>query len=86
MSIVRRNRTCSTNSLREIFSKHMSKKLIKNNVRTPRGNFSAYLAGRMSELNVVIKCRRTIFFDCDMPKAEAIVSPVNEGSKTTNAP
>lgn len=45
-----------------------------------------YLAGRMRDSNSVIKCRRTIFFDCDMPKAEAIVSPVNEGSNTTNAP
>jgi hypothetical protein len=40
----------------------------------------------ISESNSVIKCRRTIFFDCDMPKAEAIVSPVNDGSKTTSPP
>lgn len=40
----------------------------------------------MSESNSVIKCLLTIFFDGDMPKAEAIVSPVNDDSNTTNPP
>lgn len=45
-----------------------------------------YLDGRISVSNSVIKCLRTIFFDGDMPNAEAIVSPENEGSKTTRPP
>jgi hypothetical protein len=45
-----------------------------------------YLAGRISNSNSVIKCLRTIFFDGDMPNADAIVSPENEDSSTTKPP
>lgn len=45
-----------------------------------------YLDGRIRDSNSVIKCLRTIFFEEAIPIADAIVSPVNEDSNTTNPP
>lgn len=46
----------------------------------------AYLAGNTKASNSVIKWRRIILLDCGMPSAIAMVSPLNEGSRTTNPP
>lgn len=45
-----------------------------------------YLAGRTRASSSVARCRRIMFFDGGIPKAVAIVSPVNDGSRTTSAP
>lgn len=45
-----------------------------------------YLAGKTNASNSAARCLRIIFLDGGMPRAVAMVSPFNDGSKTTNAP
>lgn len=45
-----------------------------------------YLAGKIKASNSAAKCLLIIFLAGGIPNAVAIVSPLNEGSRTTKAP
>lgn len=60
---------------------------LKSNVTNNReADLETYLAGMTNASNSATKCLLIILLDGGIPSAVAMVSPVNDGSKTTRPP
>lgn len=78
---LRETPACTDADSKELWSKYcfFAARSCVNSINT-------YLAGMTSASNSATRCRRMMLLEGGIPRAVAIVSPVNEGSRTTSPP